>query len=430
MDLRKFLATNLAKLSKTLITALNMGQGSSFPGRLALKIDPKLLSKFGEELQKTKTTSENFVNINVTGTNGKTTTCGLIRSVLEQSLNKELISNEMGANLDYGVCSALIEKTDLLGNLNSHNYVLEADEASLPNIAKALDPKIITVTNLFRDQLDRFGELETTKKLINTGISKASNPLLVLNADDPLVASLGSDGHNKIFYSVKDSEGSKQETQSHQRGSNNLEAIIEIKSSSSETSEVRANLGSETFELTLPLPGKYNAYNLAAALASIYALGRSGFKISTEDIVTGIENYKTNFGRAEKKTINGIQAQTFLIKNPKGASEVLRLIKKDSKTPLLIIINDNYADGRDVSWLWDAEFEELSGHKGPVMLSGSRAEDMAIRLKYAGLKDEQLETCPSIAMSLEKSTQKSKENGGKLFILPTYTALLELEKIS
>lgn len=428
--MRKALAISLAKLASFSSKILKLGSGSSLPGRIALKIYPRLLHDLALEL---KAQQKNKIkNIIITGTNGKTTTTGLLKSILKTAGYHKIICNDLGANLYYGVATAFIKSTSALFKLNKDSiFLIEADEAALHLITQDLDPELIAVTNLFRDQLDRFGELDATQKLINKGISACPNsPALVLNANDAKVSGLGYEGQSKTFYSVLNESGKAAEIKDFdaQRQKQRMNTDIDISSqlieldSSSSLFELRSS--NDSIKIQLMLPGLYNVYNATAAASCAIQLG-----ISLTDIKTGIESYQTNFGRAETKIINGVKTQVFLIKNPTGATEVLKILSEDQNARFLIIINDNYADGRDVSWLWDAEFELLNKaqlNSKKFFTSGSRAYDMATRLKYAGIKHIEAKESIDRALDLATSDCQGEE---KLFILPTYTSLLHLEKI-
>lgn len=460
--MRKFLATNLAKLSKALCTSLKLGSGSTVPGRVALAAHPRILDDYYQEIQ-SKTKNQESISINITGTNGKTTSTGILKKILSGQEEKPIICNDLGANLYFGIAGAFISSSNLLGRLKTIDQALEVDEAALASVTSSLKPKIIAVTNLFRDQLDRFGELDTTQKLINKGIKNAElsdsdSPILVLNADDPYVANLGTNEHHKIFYSVEYAESCLQEstalnpkkliknfdasTSQHLRRVTAAEISIKAKvlEENFDSSLIKLETPIGQIDVRINLPGLYNAYNACTAAAAAYAHFDSSSQSDQvlEKIKWGIENYQTNFGRAEEKLVNGIVNQTFLIKNPTGASEVCKHLSKDPNANFLIIINDNYADGRDVSWLWDAEFEHIAQRsntktKAQIFISGHRAYDMATRLKYAGVDPKELTVLPDISEALSKANASLSgdelNSSPKLYILPTYTALLELEKL-
>lgn len=295
------------------------------------------------------------------------------------------------------------------------------------------------VTNLFRDQLDRYGELATTKKLIQNGIDKKENLQLILNADDPLVATFSST-KEPIFYGVENVVGLDEVKSSTeeafncpicgkalqyskkffaQQGHYYCDCTykrIEPKYKANVTlhkdySELEIN--GEVFKV--PLVGLFNAYNALGAIALAKEL-------EIKNIQKNIESFKVAFGRSEVKNLNGKKALIQLIKNPIGANEVLKTV--DLNSNILIIINDNYADGRDVSWLWDAEFELLKECKKEIVVSGIRANDMALRLKYAEVKN--IKIIPEIKQAVDYVGKNSENN---ITILPTYTALLKINKL-
>ena len=428
-----------AKASSKLITSLKLGKASALPGRVALAIYPKILEYYQEQL----TGSE--LQFFITGTNGKTTSTGLLKQIVLEHLKltkqtAELICNDYGANLYYGICTELIQSSSLAGKPKSSNYVLELDEAAFVSVAKVLKPNSITVTNLFRDQLDRFGEIDSTQKLIVKGIeelvvrcSGLGVRHIVLNADDTKV----SDIKNLLQCNanVRTTEFHFYRVKHHGKQIENLDAsinksavadadcfIAEVLEEQIVHSHIRLKQGNDSIELKLNLPGLYNIYNACAAAATAYSKG-----ISLRAIKLGLENYQANFGRSETKSINGKDYQVFLIKNPTGCTEVLKHLNQDTNARYLIAINDNYADGRDVSWLWDARFDYINIGNKIVYCSGHRAEDMALRLKYADIKPEQIIVEKDVhqALKLAAAETLEKEN---LYVLPTYTALLELNR--
>ena len=426
--IRFYIAILFAHFTFFVLKVTKLSAGTSMIGKLVLKICPNFLT-YANKYISTK--------INVTGTNGKTTTSGLI-SHLIKSAGHTLVNNELGANMLTGVVNALAVSLDLS---KKYEYsVIESDEAYLAKIYEKLDADYLVVTNLFRDQLDRYGELATTKKLIQNGIDKKPELTLFLNADDPLVASF--DGKNKVYYGIENVyfadeslkvESSTEETfncpcgkplsyekkffaqQGHyycscgyRRPDAKYKADVMIYKTHSVIT-----LDNEKYDV--PLVGLFNAYNALAAIALCKELGIS-------DIQQNLQSFKVAFGRSEVKSLNGKRTLIQLIKNPIGANEVLKTVDLDSK--ILVIINDNYADGRDVSWLWDAEFEYLNKMHKEIVVSGIRAKDMALRLKYAGVLN--IKIIDNIKDAIEYVGKCAESN---ITILPTYTALLSLNKM-
>lgn len=437
--MRRIIAITLAKAVATLTKTLNLGSGSALPGRIALAIYPNLLKDFKESINKTAHTQTiKAVSVVVTGTNGKTTTTGLLEQMLKDSGYTNITCNHEGANLYYGVVAAFIMNTSLNGKLKSPHYIIEADEAALAAISAVLKPKIIIVTNLFRDQLDRFGELDSTQKLISKGIEASyttsdSAPALVLNADDKRVYEIAKQLKQRHLFSLKATttisnlDSADKNYHAHTENNETL-TIVQVEHEGLDGSDLKISSSIYDFkdyELHLRLPGLYNAYNFAAAATAAKLLG-----LSPEQIKSSLDHYHCNFGRAELKTIKGVEVQTFLIKNPTGCTEVLKLLENNQDANFFVAINDNYADGRDVSWLWDAEWQRLSQTRtANFICSGHRAEDMALRLNYAGINAEQITTVTKISQGLKQALNKAKSQSRRLYILPTYTSLLELEKL-
>ena len=305
-----------------------------------------------------------------------------------------------------------------------------------------MDADFLLVTNLFRDQLDRFGELATTKKFIQDGINKKEDIQLILNADDPLVASLASKNKPAIYFGLnsvtfndglehKDTNVEEAFTcpcgkalkydkkfyaqQGHyycECGYKRPEAKYLADVELFKTHSI-IKIGEEYYKV--PLVGLFNAYNALAAIALTKELG-------LKNISQNIESFKVAFGRSEVKYLNGHRTLIQLIKNPVGASEVLKSVDLDSN--ILICINDNYADGRDVSWLWDTDFEALKNAKKEIVLTGTRANDIALRLKYAEINN--IKVMSNLAEAIDYVGKNADEN---ITILPTYTALLKINKM-
>lgn len=425
------------------IRLLNRSSGTSFAGMITLKICPDFLTYCRE-----------WVNtaITVTGTNGKTTTSGILAHISETE-NKRVIHNVKGANMLTGIAN-----TFALGINSPAKFdcaVIESDEAYLSKLYDYFRSDYLLVTNLFRDQLDRYGELSTTASFIKKAIDKNPNLTLLLNADDPLVTNLGKD-RKAYYYGFEEVEfvSDIHNTQSnaptevfncicgnslkydkqffaqegHYRCENcgykrpdlNFKGYAKIYADYSELTVVDSAMN-KSYNFKINLIGLYNAYNALAGISQALILGTD-----YEIIKQALTNYKAIFGRAEKRIIKGHNTLIQLIKNPTGASEVLKTVDLDSN--IVIAINDNYADGRDISWLWDSDFERLKDTKKPVIVSGIRAKDMAVRLKYAGLPEEKIVVEENIKKAVEIAS-KSDNIEEKITILPTYTALLKLNKM-
>src|SRR5918994_3384161 len=430
--------------------ALGTGGGSTVPGVVARRLDPEVLAKLSARLR--------LGSAAITGTNGKTTTTRMISTIL-QTADVRAVNNSTGANLVTGVTAALLSDADLAGRPASGMGLFEVDEASVPKVAAEAEFRILAVLNLFRDQLDRYGELAYTGKVIASSFGDLpQSGAVVLNADDPLVASLGQSARRPVFYGVDEPS---LDTGRLQHVADSKDCPICGTSLVYETvymghvgvydcrhcdfsrpelayraSRVRLEgaLGS-VFLLSTPkgevdvkvgLPGLYNVYN---ALAAAAVAGEAG--VGLAEISRGLGVFGGAFGRVERVKAGGREAFLLLIKNPVGFNEILRtfVTGADAKN-VLIAINDNHADGRDVSWLWDVDFEMLADARregkteaAPFTVSGIRAEDMAVRLKYA-----ELPVGPVIPDREEaiKSALAATPPGETLYVLPTYTAMLEI----
>jgi UDP-N-acetylmuramyl tripeptide synthase len=433
MDLRIGAARTLGKL----IRATGRGGGTTLPGRALLSLEPDALARLGAELDAT---------ILVSATNGKTTTSSLLARILRVG-GHQVVANGAGSNMPWGVVTALIEGRKGMG-------LFEVDEAWLPEVAATMDPEVILLGNLFRDQLDRYGETEQiADRWSEMARGLGGQARLVANADDPIVADIGQaapDG--AIFFGIDDPTvalGSEPHAADARRcrrcgarlifertylGHLGLYACPECGLTRPEPDLVasdveldgaaglraRVSVGERSLTLELPLPGIYNLYNALGAIAAAVAVGVD------PGLATGsLSDAEPVFGRAERVTLNGTETTILLIKNPVGANEVIRTLGSvEGQFDLWIGLNDRIADGRDVSWIWDADFEDLPRGIGRITCSGTRAAEMALRLKYGGLDPSLIRTEPAIGASFDRA---SREAGSKLFALPTYTALLELE---
>ena len=426
--------------------ASGRGGGTTLPGRVLLRLDPDAIARLGAGLDRGTTI--------VSATNGKTTTAGMIAAILAAA-GRSPVHNRAGSNMTWGVATALLEQS-------GHEGLFEVDEAWLPRVTEQLDPSLIVLGNLFRDQLDRYGEMEAlADEWAKTLESRAGRTRLALNADDPLIADLGRDREGSaregvVYFGVEDDSQALPELQhafdaKHCRRCGKPYAYertfvghlghyscpgcgarrprpdvaatrIELHGMKGSTVAVRTP--AEEIELSLPLPGLYNVYNALAAIAAGLELG-----VEPGRIATALGGMRAAFGRVETIEVAGKPVSILLIKNPAGANEVLRTLWLEAageEIDLWIALNDRIADGRDVSWVWDADFELLDGAVRRVTCAGTRAPEMALRLKYAGWPEERIAVEPDIAASLDRAVAEAP---GRLFALPTYTALIELRKL-
>lgn len=434
--LKFYLSLIIARCAYIGIRLLNKSSGTSFVGMLVLKICPDFLKYCSKYIKKRI--------ITITGTNGKSTTSGLIAHIFETA-HQNVVHNLKGANMLTGVANVFALS---IAPLKRFDYaVIESDEAYLTKLYDYMKSDYLVVTNLFRDQLDRYGELNTTAEFIKNAIDKNPDLKLILNADDPIVATFDrtkyavyygfenveydcsyehkSNAPSEVFNCMcgEELKYSKQffAQQGHyycpkcgyKRHECNYSADVKVYNDYSVLTVRNRGI---SFEFKVNLAGLYNAYNALAAISLGFETG-----MNQEEIQKSLDTYQAIFGRTEKRTINGNPTVIQLIKNPTGASEVLKTV--DLKSNIVIAINDNYADGRDISWLWDSDFEQLKNAEKLVITSGCRANDMATRLKYAGIPQEKIIVEPNIKKAIDKAT-----TAGKTTILPSYTALLKINK--
>jgi UDP-N-acetylmuramyl tripeptide synthase len=417
--------------------------GTTAPGRLLLRLDADAIGKLGKLLDDGA--------VCISATNGKTTTASMLGGILERA-GERVVRNRAGSNMHWGVATALLDAGRQKGELG----LLEVDEAWLPQVARQLDPRAFVLCNLFRDQLDRYGELELiADRWAELVAERDGRSAFVLNADDPLVADLGRERAEVTYFGVEDDSLALAELQ-HAADSKHCrrcghayvyEAIYlghlgryrcpncgrerPAPAIAAENVRLRGMDGSDfdlrtpagRISLKLPLPGLYNVYNALAAAAAATVLGAS-----LEDVREGLEQMSAVFGRVEKIPIDGREVAILLVKNPAGANEVLRTLTLEAgQIDLWLALNDRIADGRDISWIWDADFEVLAGRVRRATCSGTRAEEMALRLKYAGI-DADIEVDRDLGRSLDAAVA-DRDGGAPLFALPTYTALLDLRDL-
>jgi lipid II isoglutaminyl synthase (glutamine-hydrolysing) len=438
----------LARAVRALSRRLGRGGGTTLPGRLLLRVSPAALHRMGRELDDGAAV--------VSATNGKTTTSAMVAAILELS-GERVVHNSAGSNMGWGVATALLDARRGRGQLG----LFEVDEAWLPQVARALHPDTYLLANLFRDQLDRYGELETLADgWAGLVAEQDGRARFVLNADDPLVADLGRGREGVVYFGVEDDSQALPELQhaadsKHCRncgtayvydaiylghlgryhcpgcGRTRPEPTVvatRVVLDGMSSADVTLRTPAGTIDFRLPLPGLYNVYNAVAAAALALDLGAS-----LDDVEQALSGFGGAFGRVETIAVphpagGERPVSILLIKNPAGANEVLRtLTLAGEPIDLWIALNDNIADGRDVSWIWDADFELLAGHVRRVTCSGTRAEELALRLKYAGI-DAETAVDRDLAAALDDAVAAG-EPGRPLYALPTYTALLELRDL-
>ncbi|HEX6482871.1 MAG TPA: MurT ligase domain-containing protein [Ktedonobacteraceae bacterium] len=400
---------------------LHLGGGTSIAGVVAQRLYPDIVGHLSTQLR--------HGSVMVTGTNGKTTTSGFVAAILNDA-GLRVWRNREGSNLMRGVAGALVIRARPNGSLRRSGQaisVFEVDEAVVPQFVESVPPRVAIFNNLFRDQLDRYGEVDSVAVRWQQAIrALPDSTTLVLNADDPGVASLGEDFTGQVVhYGIDDPaldlSGSSARYQAMDSrtcprcGADYIYTMrffshtghyfcpqcgytrpvpqvraVKVQNDGFDRLRVEVETPEQRGEVVIPLPGLYNVYNALAAIATAQAL-----QVAWNPIVSGIEQFKPVFGRGERVQIDGRTVRLLLAKNPTGFNEVLRTLFSDDashKQNVLFILNDNIADGRDISWIWDVDFERVVGHTNTLTISGTRALDMTLRLKYAGVRQEDMIT--------------------------------------
>jgi UDP-N-acetylmuramyl tripeptide synthase len=442
MSARLALETSAARLVGSLSRAARRGGGTTLPGKLVWKLDPGALDSLAARLEQGV--------VLVSATNGKTTSTAMAASILSPS--HTLAWNHSGANLASGVASTLLDARDAeLG-------LLEVDEFALPEIMRRTRPRVVSLGNLFRDQLDRYGELEHIAERWRAAVlGLPPEAALVVNADDPLVASLGEDRESTLRFGIDDPTTARPALQhaadskycvrcdapyrydaayvghlgayrcnvcGHARPDLDV-AARDVRLDGLEGVSFSLETASESVRARLSVPGLYNVYNALAAASVAIALG-----VGLDEVTSGLERFRAAFGRFERIEADGRTVIVLLIKNPAGANEAIRTLQ-DGGVPrtLLVALNDEIADGRDVSWIWDVDFEPLLEGAERIVVSGGRAAELALRFTYAGFSRERLELVEDLESALERALELAGPRG-EIAILPTYTAMLRLRAIA
>jgi len=451
-DLRLAAAVASGKAAAATSRLLRRGGGTTIPGDVALAVDHGALRKLAPALA--------GGTILVTGTNGKTTTTGLIAGALE-STGRRVLTNRSGANLVFGLVAAAVADADLRGRPRSDVAVFEVDELHLDRAVEETRPRLVVVLNLLRDQLDRSGELETTAARIGGALRKLPpDAKVVANVDDPLVAGqcrglpnlvpIGVDADDFTLPGLPHAADARAcpVCNAPLRFSRVVLAHCGTYSCTScdfvrpalayaltriaarGIDALRLDVDDGT-QLDAAAGGVYNAYNVLAAYAALRSLG-----VDAEQAKQGIARFSPRFGRQETLRLHGRTMRLLLAKNPAGFDEVLRTADELGHAgTYLIALNDRVADGRDVSWIWDVDFERLArrsndSDKQPrIVASGTRAQDLAVRLKYAGVPTDHVTVEPDPQRALETAARIAHD-GEEIAVLPTYTAMLDLRAVA
>ncbi|MBE9220881.1 Mur ligase family protein [Dolichospermum flos-aquae] len=423
-------AVSIAKSVTFLVRSLRIGAASVLPGAIARRIEPRILQLLSQQVK--------HGVIIIAGTNGKTTTALLLCTILQRK-GFRIAHNSTGANLENGLATALIDNANLLGKLNIDYAILEVDENIVPKVLKPLQPRIILCLNLFRDQLDRYGEVDSISKRWTKVISTLPETTVVIpNADDPTLSYLGQQLPQRVlFFGLNEPE-------------NYLETIPHAVDSiycprCGHALDYQGVYLSHLGDFTCPscgftkgqpallsrkwpqiLVGLYNKYNTLAAVTAAKELG-----IDDVIIRDTINDFQAAFGRAEDLVIDGKRVRILLSKNPVGTNETIRVVTQSTDKTTLLVLNDRTPDGTDVSWIWDVDTEKLVARGGTLIVSGDRVYDMALRLRYS---QESVESNINLIVEsdLHKAIATALEHtptNETLHILPTYSAMLEVREI-
>jgi UDP-N-acetylmuramyl tripeptide synthase len=422
---------------------MGRGGGTALPGLVAERLDPRIAEHLGRQPGRGR--------VLITGTNGKTTASRMLASILAAA-GIPVVHNREGSNLMRGITSTLLAAAGPAGRIAGAAEMVglfETDEATLPPATRALAPRAIAFTNLFRDQLDRYGEVESVAALWREALAMApADATLVLNADDPSVAELALDWKGPVHWFGLDDPAFATER------AGTLDArwcrvcggdfLYDRRyfghvgywrcggcgrarpAPETTAQDVRLALDGSSFtvpglgRISTRLTGLYNTWNALAAIALARVLGVAG-----EAIVAGLETVEAAFGRQETVTLEGRRLHLLLCKNPAGANEVLRLLASlEGDLAVAVLLNARFADGQDVSWTWDVEYELLRKRVGRAWAGGERAEEMALRLRYAGWPAPEMVT--GEPEKLVDALLARSAPGEDIFVVPTYTAMLDL----
>ena len=445
MTIRAFFAILLCKALQLFARILRRG-GTAMPGRIALKLCPNLLAIL----------ARNVKTVAITGTNGKTTSARMIEEAFRLE-GKSYLANRSGANLLSGITTEFVRNATIFGKVDREYAVIECDEAAAVKVFGQLKPKVIVVTNLFRDQLDRYGEVTHTLANIRKGIQAVPEALLCLNADCSLTASLAGDLPNPVRWFGVDQGAAPSKpvpelsdathcircktaytydyvSYGHLGGFRCPKcgycrheadyAVTDLVAQRMDSTEAVLRINGKRELAKINLPAMYNVYNAIGAVAAICEMG-----LGSQAALRALAQFQCGFGRMERFDLGKAGARMMLVKNPAGCNQVIEFLQNITEHfSLVICLNDRGADGTDISWIWDADFEGLRGLGGnlrQVLVSGDRAPDLRIRLKYAGIDDGRIRVQRDYEALVDWMARQTEP----VLIMPTYTAMLELRQV-
>ena len=446
MKIKAILAILLCKALKLISRILHRG-GTAMPGRWALKICPDLLGYLAKDVS----------SVAITGTNGKTSSARMMEEAFRRD-GRDVFANRSGANLLSGITTEFVANCTLFGKMKKHHAVIECDEAASAAVFRQLKPEVIIVTNVFRDQLDRYGEVTHTVENIRKGILGVPEAAVCLNADCSLTASLADGIPNKVvWYGIEAGAVPEQESTAlsdaaycikcktkyeydyityghlggfrcpncgYSRHEADYAVVSLIESDLLGSTAILSGIDGTERRVRVNLPAVYNLYNAAGAFSACTEAG-----IQADTIVTALATFKCGFGRYEHFELGREGTTIMLVKNPAGCSRVLEFLEgTEGPYAIAVCLNDRDADGTDISWIWDADFERLEKMKGRIVsaaVGGIRAKDLAMRLKYAGADPEKTQ----VIQDYERLTDWCASQECPVYILPTYTAMLDLRHV-
>ena len=438
--IHRTIATAACKATRLALRKTGRG-GTAIPGIVAMKISKNILLS----------ATEGMKIIVVTGTNGKTTTCNMIAHALTEA-GFDCIRDQAGANMLNGIASDLVSNSTITGKPTHEYAVLEVDEAALKLVAPLVHPRVIVVTNIFSDQVDRFGGVQNTLKEIRAGVENSPDSVLVLNAEDPLTASLGHDVPNKVvWYGMDKSAGEQGNVDlsdagtcpfcggsyeydyhvyahlggfrctgcGYQRQDPDV-AITSIDRLTPDGSDVQMNIRGKQRTVKIALPAVYNVYNGAAAIAASASIG-----VPVKKAIESLASVHSAFGRMETFDLGDNRLQMILVKNPAGCNQAFSYLTGLSEDYTAVLcLNNRTGDGHDISWIHDTDYEKLCAdmHCKKIYVAGECAAELSERLKEAGAGDDLQE----VLTDYKELVQRLKKEGRPIFALPNYTSMMEL----